>query len=131
MPSTKKRANPEAALNRRHVFLAWNSLGSTESVRDMWMDAETWARLLKSNCTLHLTGGIELTEAFLNEVVWKDHDLKSVVDLPQNNVGLCRREHCGGSGGKKKIKTYQWRTPGWKEASLPTSGRDAVMTTID
>ena len=87
MPSAKKRAKPEAALNRRHVFLVWKALGSTESVRDMWMDAQTWVRLLKSNCTLHLTGGIELTEAFLNEIVWKDHVLKSVVAVREGGCG--------------------------------------------
>ena len=72
--------------------MVWKALGSTESVRDMWMDAETWVRLLKSNCTLSLrmTSGIELTETFLNEIVWKDRALKDVVGLEQNNVGLHR-----------------------------------------
>ena len=102
--------------------MIWKALGSTESVRDMWIDAPTWVKLLKSNCTLRLTNGIELTEALLNEIVWKDHVLKSAVDLPQNNIGLYRHEHYGGSDGKKKIRSYQWRTPGEKRYDpLPKS----------
>jgi len=112
MSSDKKRSNPQAAQTRRYLLEVWKAQGAVESFQNEWMDADAWVKTLTTNCTLHLPDGVKLTVQLLNEVVSKDPDLKDVVDLAQNEVGLYRHKYYGGPGGKKRIATYQWRTPG-------------------
>ena len=119
MSSNRKQSNPEAAQRRRLLLDVWKAHGAIESLTDQWMDDSTWAKSINENCSRMLPNGLVVTSQMLNEVVSKEATLKDAVDLTENSVGLYRHTYYGGKDGsgkgKKRVRTYQWRTPGMKK----------------